>query len=80
MKKLLFISLPSAYYTPDSSGLFTVTQTLAGFKNASNIQDPTQRTAQVDKLWNALIKENAIPLVQQDSVAFLYRGNATSVV
>lgn len=81
MKKLLFISLAiciSMHLMAQDYSRFT--QALAGFKNASNIQDPTQRTAQVDKLWNALIKENAIPFVQQDSVAFLYRGNATSVV
>lgn len=35
--------------------------------------------AETDKLWQSLVETNSIPLTQEDSVAFLYRGNATSV-
>jgi enterochelin esterase-like enzyme len=33
----------------------------------------------IDSVWNALVHARKIPLVVEDSVAFLYRGNAKSV-
>jgi enterochelin esterase-like enzyme len=35
--------------------------------------------AQVEKQWTALVAANRIPLVVEDSVAFLYRGKANTV-
>lgn len=35
--------------------------------------------AEVDKFWNELVDARRIPLVAEDSVAFLYRGEATTV-
>src|SRR5688572_25747416 len=35
--------------------------------------------ADVDKVWNELVESRRIPLVAEDSVAFLYRGEATTV-
>lgn len=40
----------------------------------------TASPAEVDKLWAALVDAHRIPLVADDSVAFLYRGEATSVL
>lgn len=40
----------------------------------------TASPAEVDKLWTALVDAHRIPLVADDSVAFLYRGEATSVL
>lgn len=36
-------------------------------------------SAIVEQLWNGLIQSGNIPLVEQDSVAFLYRGEANTV-
>jgi enterochelin esterase-like enzyme len=33
----------------------------------------------VDRVWNALVEAKRIPLIAEDSVAFLYRGDANSV-
>lgn len=40
----------------------------------------TASPAEVDKLWAALVDAHRVPLVADDSVAFLYRGDATSVL
>ncbi len=37
-------------------------------------------TAQNDRVWNDLVESENIPLIAEDSVAFLYRGEARSVV
>ncbi len=36
--------------------------------------------AQLDQLWSSLIETNSVPFIQEDSVAFLYKGEASSVV
>jgi enterochelin esterase-like enzyme len=48
---------------------------LAAAKN----EDSTQRKVETDKIWNSLRHQNRIPFIEDDSVTFLYRGNATSV-
>lgn len=48
-------------------------------KSLEQIQDPVERTTQADKLWEELVKSNLIPLTQEDSVLFLYRGQAKTV-
>ena len=45
----------------------------------ANIKDPKQRKKQIDAFWAALIKKKQIPLVENDSVAFLFKGEADSV-
>jgi enterochelin esterase-like enzyme len=35
--------------------------------------------AEISEAWNNLIEDENIPLIEQDSVAFLYRGDASSV-
>lgn len=55
------------------------TGTLSNLTALSKIEDAAQRTAQSDALWKSLSQAGSIPLVQEDSVAFLYRGNATAV-
>jgi enterochelin esterase-like enzyme len=34
---------------------------------------------ETEKVWQTLLESNSIPLTQEDSVAFLYRGNAKTV-
>ena len=36
--------------------------------------------AELNPLWNKLVSMNKIPLIHEDSVAFLYRGEANSVI
>ncbi|MBS1680141.1 MAG: hypothetical protein JST48_00365 [Bacteroidetes bacterium] len=56
------------------------TTTLKELERASAISDSAIRTSELQKLWSSLQQQNRIPLVVEDSVAFLYRGNANSVV
>lgn len=53
--------------------------TLSNLYSLSKIGDETERLGQTEKFWQSLVATNSIPLVQEDSVAFLYRGTATSV-
>ena len=78
MKKVLIIFLFTNYslLAQDYSHF---TNTLASFTSLSKIGDQRERTTKLDELWNSLLKNNSIPLTQEDSVAFMYRGNATSV-
>jgi enterochelin esterase-like enzyme len=48
-------------------------------KSLTGISDANERTAKADKIWNDLIERNSIPIIQEDSVVFLYRGNASTV-
>lgn len=43
------------------------------------ILNQTLKVEQLNKWWTDLNQNNSIPLVQNDSVLFLYRGNATTV-
>jgi enterochelin esterase family protein len=45
----------------------------------ANIKDPAQRKKQIDAFWASLVKKKQIPLVERDSVAFLFKGEADSV-
>ena len=53
--------------------------TLAKLHSLSSIGDETERLNQTEQFWQSLVKANSIPLVQEDSVAFIYRGKANSV-
>jgi enterochelin esterase family protein len=52
---------------------------LSQIRKISSITDSTQRANEVEKWWAALRQQNQIPLVVEDSVAFLYQGEAKSV-
>jgi enterochelin esterase family protein len=43
------------------------------------LQDAAERTKKINDLWSSLQAAQQIPLVVEDSVAFLYRGNAKRV-
>ncbi len=71
---LLFISLKS------------VGQDYSSFKNIisqlrqySIISDSAQRASEIEKWFAALRQQNQIPFIVEDSVAFLYQGEAKSV-
>ncbi|RAW01219.1 alpha/beta hydrolase-fold protein [Pseudochryseolinea flava] len=49
------------------------------YKTFSSILKNLSNAGTADQQWSTLIAENTIPLVADDSVAFLYRGEATSV-
>jgi enterochelin esterase-like enzyme len=48
-------------------------------KKAAQIEDSTLRKNEIDKIWSELKTKEHIPIIESDSVIFLYRGNATSV-
>lgn len=52
---------------------------LSELNRIASIADSAQRAAESDKWWTALKSKNGVPLIAEDSVAFLYRGNAKSV-
>lgn len=70
MRKFLTVILLSAStgYAQDYSSF---SKTIQAFYSS-----PTD----ADRIWNALVSAGKIPLTVEDSVAFLYRGDATSVV
>jgi len=55
------------------------TNTLSTLYGLSKIEDEGHRVAQTDQFWNSLLEAKAIPLTQEDSVAFFYRGDANTV-
>jgi enterochelin esterase-like enzyme len=54
-------------------------QDYAAFTNTIQQLSQLKTTADIDKAWNDLVDAEHIPLVEGDSVAFLYRGEANSV-
>ncbi len=65
---LLFLSF-SGFSQGVSPSINSISRLLEAFKNPSS----------VEWLWGDLKKSNRIPFIAEDSVAFLYRGEATSV-
>jgi enterochelin esterase-like enzyme len=55
------------------------TATVKLLEDYASIQDTTVRKEKLDGWWSALQKDQRIPLVVGDSVAFFYRGKAKSV-
>ena len=79
MQRLLafvFILISASLFAQDYS---TFSNTLSKLKGLSKIGDENERLNQTEQFWQSLVKSNSIPLVQEDSVAFLYRGNANTV-
>jgi enterochelin esterase family protein len=54
-------------------------RTIQQLYSLASISDSSTRNTQVNTLWNSLKESNSIPLTQNDSVAFLFKGKATSV-
>jgi len=44
-----------------------------------NLADPVQRAAELDAFWTTLQNAGQVPYAQDNQVAFLYRGSASSV-
>jgi len=79
MKSLLaigFILISATLFGQDYSRFST---TLSKLHSLSAIGDENERLNQTEQFWQSLVTANSIPLIQEDSVAFLYRGNVNSV-
>lgn len=81
MKILL---LPIFFFVTTTIGVsqdYTLfTTTVQKFYKASQQSDTTQRRKEIDMLWTELQGQHSIPLIKEDSVLFLFRGEANSVV
>ncbi len=75
MHRFLVIGLLGISLTAFSQDYSRYTATLTKLTSLSATGD----SVQLAQLWNSLIEANSIPLAQEDSVAFLYRGDASSV-
>ncbi len=71
---LLFISLKSV-----GQDYSSFKNTISQLRQYSIISDSAQRASEIEKWFAALRKQNQIPFVVEDSVAFLYQGEAKSV-
>jgi|APTNR8051073442_1049403.scaffolds.fasta_scaffold00003_171 enterochelin esterase family protein len=78
---ILFFVLYSIQFSHDlqAQDYSRFTGTIEKLQGLSRITDQQERFLQTEKFWQTLIEEKSIPLVQEDSVAFFYRGNANSV-
>lgn len=54
--------------------------TLQSLRSLTLVSDTAERKNQLNALWSSLQAAHRIPLIAEDSVAFLYRGKAKSVV
>jgi hypothetical protein len=71
MKKYLVILLFCIGWHSQAQDYKPFTQTIRKFYTGS--------PSEVDALWSKLVSESKIPFVVEDSVAFLYRGEAKAV-
>ncbi len=76
MHRFIIIGLLGISLTVSGQDYSRYTSTLTKLTSLSASGD----SVQLNQLWNSLIESNSIPLTQEDSVAFLYKGDATSVV
>ncbi|MBI3482562.1 MAG: hypothetical protein HY015_06240 [Bacteroidetes bacterium] len=53
---------------------------LQQLQQISSVTDSVQRQSEIEQWWSALRQQDEIPLIVEDSVAFLYQGEAKSVV
>ncbi len=77
MKLLLFLFIISISSVAQDYSVYK--SELSELKRIASITDSTQRIAESDKWWTSLKSKNRIPLIAEDSVAFLYRSKAKSV-
>lgn len=63
-------------------GTFLIAQLSCAAQNYSSFTETIRKLygAETEKAWQALVETKSIPLTLEDSVAFLYRGNAKTVV
>ncbi len=80
MKQIIVTALlffPLHFCQGQDYGFFQ--STLKSFAQYGAIPDSTQRETKITALWSVLQKANQIPLIVQDSVAFIYRGDQRTV-
>ncbi len=73
---VLFLFITAKAFGQDYSLFKNTCQQL---QRASAISDSAQRKNELEKWWTALRQQSQVPLVVEDSVAFLYQGQAESV-
>ncbi|MGC4023519.1 MAG: alpha/beta hydrolase-fold protein [Cyclobacteriaceae bacterium] len=76
--KLLFVFVLVAFDIR-SQDYSSFKSALAEIHRITSISDSAQRQSEIQKVWSSLRDQNKIPLIVEDSVAFLYQGEAKSV-
>lgn len=71
--------LPSLEINALAKDFKTVAEFISHLDSLANIPDIQLRDSSIAVLWNGLRDSRKIPFVLQDSVVFLYRGNANKV-
>src|SRR5688572_20689103 len=74
MKKTTLLCLLLAH------NFFSIAQDYSSFTTTVNQLYRADTEEERNKLWNDLVESEEIPFVVEDSVAFFYRGQASSVV
>lgn len=72
-----FVLISNTLFSQDYSLYST---TISKLHDLTKIADETERLNQTEQFWQSLVASNSIPLIQEDSVAFFYRGSANSVI
>ncbi len=57
----------------------TIENIVSGFQKASLVLDPEERQEKIDAIWDSLTINNLIPVTEDSTALFLYRGEAESV-
>lgn len=73
-----FLIFCSSGYCP-GQGYDFFHSTLKSFDDYGAIADSAQRESKISELWSSLKREHHLPLIDHDSVGFLYRGEAGTV-
>ncbi len=79
IKKVLILLLWLASLRGMGQDYSAFTQSIKNLYLAAAVQDTTKRAVELQKYWQ-VIEGAGIPLIHEDSVAFLYRGKANTVV
>jgi len=79
MQRILVVGFIMISFTLAGQDYSRYSTTLVKLYSLSKIVDETERLNQTEQFWQSLVTSNSIPLIQEDSVAFFYRGNANSV-
>jgi enterochelin esterase family protein len=73
---ILFLVITVKVFSQDSSAFKS---TLNQIQKISSLTDSTERKNEIEKWWSGLRQQNQIPFIIEDSVAFLYQGEAKTV-
>lgn len=76
---LLILSFISTSHVSGQSDYAFFTETIRAFYQLSKSTDSYDVEKKTDSLWMSLQQQNQIPFRWQDSVAFLYRGEAQTI-